>query len=209
MAVYRSAPFEVPEAQRLADIAGVIADLRETEEICDRWIEEWRKAHTGKWDMQMLNIYCSAALVRYGRTFGTGVRDGVPRHVIDSLPEGLGAAHRFFKDARDKWVAHSANSFELNHVQVALQPKERGGPAITSVSVAREFVASLSMADANSLKTLASEVRERMKQIEADENARLLTYARSLPLAPFYESEGRTFRTGLDPSKVRKRYGED
>ena len=77
--------FSIPEAQRLSDLTGVDVDLEATVRICercDRLINELGAPPEGNplpwWDdFQALGDLMFAAVVRYGRTFNSGVRQGL------------------------------------------------------------------------------------------------------------------------------------
>lgn len=55
-----------------------------------------------------------AALVTYGRCFHKGKRRHLNESVFDGQPEAVLVWHRYFKDTRDKHIAHSVNPFEIN-----------------------------------------------------------------------------------------------
>lgn len=66
-----------------------------------------------------------SALVTYARCFGTGKRVRLDANtVFDGQPDETLRWHKYFKDTRDKHVAHSVNPFEFGHFGVRLT--ERG-----------------------------------------------------------------------------------
>jgi hypothetical protein len=69
-----------------------------------------------------------SALVTYARCFGTGKRVRLDTSVFDGQPEGTLRWHKYFKDTRDKHVAHSVNPFEFGGYGVRLSG--RGGPDV-------------------------------------------------------------------------------
>ena len=69
-----------------------------------------------------------SALVTYARCFGTGKRVRLDKSVFDGQPEGTLRWHKYFKDTRDKHIAHSVNPFELGAFGVRLSG--RGGPDV-------------------------------------------------------------------------------
>jgi hypothetical protein len=61
-----------------------------------------------------------SALVTYARCFGTGKRVRLDTGVFDGQPEDALQWHKYFKDTRDKHVAHSVNTFEFGGFGVRL-----------------------------------------------------------------------------------------
>ena len=94
MAEWRSVSFHIPESQRLADLTGVESDLLSAERICDRFISESEKESR---DWHLLEIFCAAAIIRYGRTFPSGVRSGVASSLVEQLHPMHQNSHQFFK----------------------------------------------------------------------------------------------------------------
>ena len=74
-----------------------------------------------------------SALVTYARCFGTGKRVRLDTSVFDGQPEDALRWHKYFKDTRDKHVAHSVNTFEFGGFGVRLS-----GPGSTNVRVTDE-----------------------------------------------------------------------
>src|SRR5215470_14064927 len=139
MANWKYVDFSVKEAQRLADLTGIQRDLEATEKFCDRFLAEAeiffnRGSESTADKSELLDAFCTAAIVRYGRSFTSGVRVGVPPEVIQSLPQEQQESHRFFLNLRDKWVAHSVNAFEEDQVVLYLTPEERGPRRVAGVS---------------------------------------------------------------------------
>jgi hypothetical protein len=149
MAHWRSVSFHIPEAQALADLTGVESDLISAESICDRFIAESEKESR---DWQLQEILCAAAIVKYGRAFPSRARQGVATEFVSKLSAEHQELHRFFKDLRDKWIAHSVNSFEENEVSAWLMPPERGPLSVTGISVRQHRVASLGVESIRALR---------------------------------------------------------
>jgi hypothetical protein len=183
MATWRSVSFPVREAKKLADLTGVESDLISAENICDRFVVESLKEPL---DWHLLEIICAAAIIKYGRTFPSGVRSGVATKLVNKLSMEHQGSHQFFKDLRDKWIAHSVNSFEENEVTAWLMPPERGPLGVTGISVRQHRVSSLSVEDIRTLKSLCQAVREVVKEAIAIENQLVLNIAQALPPERFY-----------------------
>lgn len=202
MAHWRSVVFQPPEAQKLADLAGIETDLLAVEEYCRRFLEEQAKEQP---DWKLLEIICAAALVRYGRAFASGARSGIPSELVDELHPDVQEWHRYLKAARDKWIAHSVNTFEENQVCAWLTPPERGPIGVYGISVRQHRVATLSRDAINALAELASELRKSIKQVQEVETRNVLALAQALPPEPFYEQVDEPLLPGSrHPEKVRR-----
>lgn len=193
--------FNFPESQRLANLSGVLADLFETSLLCDRWIEAMRREPK---DPELAAVLCCAAVVRYGRTFSSSVRKGVP-DLIEKLPPRLREVHAFIKDARDKWIAHSVNTFEETSIKLHLAPDASGVPRPIAVAIEHDILMSLPRDRAEGLKELASELGKLLYEESNKEQARVLEFAQSLSSFQLYVDPGSPARLALgDPSKGRK-----
>lgn len=188
MANWRYVEFSVKEAQLLADLASIQADLEVVENICDLFITERQKPDPFQESKQfvLFEALCTAAIVRYGRSFVSGVREKIPESLVEQLPQEHQESHAFFMDLRHKWIAHSVNTFELTQVVAYLTPAERGPKSVSSISVLPDRIASLSVQDMLRLQKLAASVREKINKLIEDERQKVLAHARSLPPDQFY-----------------------
>lgn len=204
MAVWRFVNFCVKEAQLLADLTGVEVDLNATEDICALLLTKTAEKQT---DWTLTEALCAAALIRYGRAFGSGIRAGVPHEIIALLSDELQETHQYFKNLRDRWIAHSLNAFEENIVHAYLVPEERGPKGIASISVQHQRVITLSSEDIARLKALAAEIRKHVTNYIEQEKRKVLEYAQSLPVDDFYTQKDPPAKApGGDARKLRKRY---
>ena len=197
MANWRYVDFSVKEAQWLADLASIQSDLETVESICDLFIKERQSPDPFGESKQfvLFEALCTSAIVRYGRSFVSGVREKVPDALVEKLSQEHQSSHVFFMDLRHKWVAHSVNTFEFTQVVAYLTPPERGPKSVSSISALPNRIASLSIQDMLRLKELAVAVHEIVnKQIE-EETRKILSYARSLPPDQFYAK-------GNPPAKI-------
>ena len=124
MAVWRFVDFSVKEAQHLADLASIEVDLNTTEGICDFFIKGKQKSDQPREPepFVLFEALCTAAIVRYGRSFVSDVREEIPTELIGQLPQEHQDLHIFFMYLRHKWVAHSVNAFEFTQVVAYLTP---------------------------------------------------------------------------------------
>lgn len=116
-----------PSTDALASVTSVIDDL----ELVVNYTLELKKAlivipHN---NVIIAGLYTSA-LVTYCRCFGKGKREPLKVDVFDDLPTEAMDAHNYFKDMRDKHIAHSVNKCEHVQVGVMLVPEELGPKGI-------------------------------------------------------------------------------
>ena len=210
MATWRYVDFSVKEAQWLADLASIQSDLETVESICDLFIKERQNPDPFGESKQfvLFEALCTSAIVRYGRSFVSGVREKVPDALVEKLSQEHQSSHVFFMDLRHKWVAHSVNTFEFTQVVACLTPVERGPKSVSSISVLPSRIASLSVKDMLRLQKLTAAVRERINKLIEDENQKVLSPARSLPPDQFYAKGDppEEIAGDKDAGKPRKKY---
>lgn len=182
--------FSIPEAQWLSDLSGIDADLEAVVRICTRCEKLMKGAHQPtqgddlSWwgETQALGDLTFAAVVRYGRTFGSGVRKGVPPEWIPLLPKHVQVSHAYFKALRDKYIAHSVNQLEDNQVFVILTPQFAEDQEPTHITVDRGYLNGLDLTDLRRLASLAEGLRKFVADAIETETSKLLAIARSMPL---------------------------
>jgi len=208
MATWTFVDFNVPQAQRLADLTGIEYDLGQADRYCEL-ISQRRNAQSME-EWEMLGALCAAAIVNYGRTLTSGVRSGITKDQIELLPPDLQAAHHYFKALRDKWITHSVNAYEGSHVVAYLVPEERGPRAVSSISVQHSRVALLAQDDVEKLRVLVHELKSIIRREIETERRSVLEYAQSLPVDPFYAGEGSAVQipTRSEAGRPRRRLGE-
>ncbi len=109
--------FSVPEAKVLADLLAIRADLISVKELSRTYALCFEVSGTHPYVLSSLAV---AAIVRYCRTFGSGVRTRLQSEWLEALSEEHRCTHRRVKDLRDKWIAHSVNSFEETQIVAAV-----------------------------------------------------------------------------------------
>lgn len=195
--------FSVPEAQRLADLTGIILDLEAVEKICSRLVaevdamkarpllevaviggelEERRSVpNVGLEDWLFRDSLFAAAVMRYMRTHGTGVRYGIPVEWVEALPQPLQNGHKYLKNLRDKFIAHSVNALEDNQVQVFVRASDPNPSGVTGVSVSPGRFYGGGDKDIALLRSLVTSLMAKVKEEIRLETEIVLSFARSLP----------------------------
>ena len=127
------AKLNTEKAKEYGELAAIHMDLRFCEHLCDRMLANRRQlktipllqpCHTPIMDeMRMAMI---ASHVAYCRCFGSGTRQRLDHRDIWREGDPARDAHQYFKDVRDKFVAHSVNDFEDVGVALAYIMEEEG-----------------------------------------------------------------------------------
>lgn len=186
--LHRAVEVKMAEAAVLADLYSVRYDL----EIGTHLAKAAREVgSTRPHDSLIVEGLVTAALIRYYRCFSTNVRLGLRRADIEKLdPEILGQ-HDYFKNLRDKFVAHSANPFEENWVTATASERDGVRYPITSVGHGSHRML-LSAGEARALGALIKQVRYVVDEKIRVEEERLLAVIQQLPLEALHNSDLRT-----------------
>jgi hypothetical protein len=169
----------IPEAARLADLSGILWDLRQAQGFAKLLASEFGGA---KPNWQLVEPLSIAATVMYSRPFLGGVRHRLGEEDLKILTAEQRQAHDHLRAYRDKHVAHSVNPLEENIPRAnycAERVKEEG---ITGISYGGGRVVSLSGADVAAIIELTTLLQAHIQSQIAAEQARLLPIVRSLPL---------------------------
>ncbi len=207
MATWRYVDFSVKEAQRLADLTSIVVDLETTEIICNLFTKRAQQFEQSKdrETLVLMEALCTAAIVRYGRSFVSGVRQQIPVQVIDQLSKKHQESHVFFMDLRHKWVAHSVNAFECTDVVAYLTPEEKGPKNVSGISARPMRTVSLGIPDMLRLQKLAAAVRGKLNILIKDEEQKVLCFAQSLPPDQFYAKDTPTPKLAEDKDAGKSR----
>ena len=187
--------FSIPEAQRLSDLTSVESDLEAVIRICSRCerilpsLARIPGSEPTAWmdDLEALGDLMFAAVIRYGRTIATGVRQSIPKEWIDGLSEEDRAAHAYFKALRDKYVAHSVSQLEDNQVFVMLTPQFGDHQQPEHIVVDKGHRVTLGSDELMQLRSLAEALRAIVLGAIETEKVRLLEIARQMPTAKIKE----------------------
>ena len=179
MATHTWVDLRIPEAERLADLAGIIWDLQRARDFAQLLAKEFA-AERPNW--QLVEPLTVAVLVVYSRPFMGGVRLRLGEADLVSLSPEQRARHDHFRAYRDKHVAHSVNVFEENIPRANYcieRVKEEG---ITGISYGSGRIVGLSGTDVEALIELTRVLESHVEaQIKA-EQTRLLPIVRAMPL---------------------------
>ena len=144
MATNTFVEIDLPEAADLADLTGIHFDLESARSLAQMLKKEFESE---KPNWSLVDPLSTAILVRYSRSFVTGVRQHLGSEAIQTLNEQQHSKHQRLRAFRDKHIAHSVNAFEENQ-PVARYWRERvNEEGITSVECNHTRVIGLDSAD--------------------------------------------------------------
>ncbi|HEX7278114.1 MAG TPA: hypothetical protein VF255_00695, partial [Solirubrobacterales bacterium] len=137
-------------------------------------------------DSVLVRAYWTAALIGYVRCFSTGKRFGLSEEVFKDIEGGV-EVHRYYKQLRDKHVAHSVNPFEQVKVGVVLAAEVVGERKLEGVVATYTSLLSHSQEGVEQLFQLARIARE--KTVEETESLKEAVRAKAgeMDLDELYE----------------------
>ena len=195
--------FPVPEARRLASLAGIATDLQAVVEYCRRLESLWLNLRT--LDFSLSEALSTAAVVRYGRCFKSGVRERLPEDALDVAPAALRDTHKFVIELRDKHVAHSVNPFEENEVAVQIADHYVSSEEIFSINTEHGRAVGLPSDKPVQLRGLAEWWMAWLEIEMIKEKDMLLTLAKSFTLEELKRNEQSVLVANTSPRTVGKR----
>lgn len=195
--------FEGAEGHRLADMSGVLHDLRTTAGMLAHLFRELDKSRAFSTVAQAL---FDSAIIHYGRCFNSGARHAF-RDVDEwaaGLSDSLAGVHLEALSLRNKHVAHSVNDWELNVPVVRVSVDRKTGEAnLTGVTVSNRSILMPRREWLNTLREIAMVLADRTEDAMKAEKARLLILAKEMP------QEYWVHRIGLEDCSVPGSRGVD
>ena len=138
--------------RRLADLAGIRGDLNLCVRACDEFLSISSPApHVPTIIEEALAEF---AIFRYCRTISTDVRSGVRLEQVEMLQSDLRESHHYFKDLRDKHLAHSVNHHEQNSVEATVSDDQEA--TVLKIGTYHSRSPATGYARINSLRQLAN-----------------------------------------------------
>jgi hypothetical protein len=152
--------YKSKEAAATAELLSIRQDLLLTEQMCERLLDLLRAPSS---DPILIEALWSAALVRYSRSFTTGKRQTLDPSLVADLPGDPMSAHVYYKNQRDKFIAHSVNPFEQSVVGLVLSPPDSETRQVIGVA---DLVLRQISADEHDVRQLGALANEMRKQVE-------------------------------------------
>lgn len=174
------------EAKKLADIASIHQDLIFTIQICKRLIKLLDN-NSNDWLLQ--NALWSAALVSYNRCFAHGRKNFElnEREIFGNLPGEAVECHQYYRNLRDKNIAHSVNPFEQIAVGLVLSEPNKPKREILGVSTLSQRLICLNKEGVKQLGMLSEVVRKKVAALAKEFETKTLNYGKSLDIDSLYK----------------------
>lgn len=163
----------ITASRRLSNLASIHADLFWVEWLCARFEKECAST---KPDVLVVAALSAAAIVRYGRVVGTGVRGPVAAPLIASLGAAHRGTHDRIKVLRDKWVAHSVN--DMDETRVVVETKDGN---VVDVYEESQEISSLSLPKIRALGRLARALNRKVGAEIRSERTNFAQHMQRLP----------------------------
>jgi len=152
---------KVPEAEALENLAGISFDLSQVTHFCS----EYRKLYDARASNAafLLTPYTIAIHVLFIRATSSGVRKLGAEGLLDCLTAEERKRHQYFKDVRDKHIAHSVNAMEENYARAhfIVEEPEKG---ITSIGHAGHHISGMAGSEAEVLENIATKLLKEVKR---------------------------------------------
>jgi len=177
------ADVDFPEAKRLADLASILRDLQVTVETCKRVVNLLESA---KPDSIVIEGLWSAALIRYVRCFAFGKRYGLTEDIFKDLNGDPIGAHRWYKNMRDKHIAHSVNPYEQVRIGIILSSEDSQEQKVLGVSTLAGSYISPDKKGVEQLGMLATVLIKTVGILGKECENKVLDMAKNLPIDQLY-----------------------
>lgn len=175
---------DYPDAEYLAAYHSIFRDLMVADDAVDRLLGMDMNSEENRCLIESLYI---SALVSYIRGFTSGKRATRLSTEVFSKLDGAEAVHNYFKDIRDKHIAHSVNPFEQVKVGLRLTPKTSNKKEVISVGVLSLDRISECNENLVTLKRLISVAKEDLLQKISRYQKQILDRAKQEDIAGLYE----------------------
>jgi hypothetical protein len=182
---YSSRRLPLPQASVLADLYSVANDLEVATELCGQALAMNRSKAA---DALVLEALVSSALIRYMRCFSQSPRRGLKHEDVGRRSKRLRELHAYYKNLRDKYVAHAVNPFEETWV-TAMAAVRDGVPQPIAALAHSSHRMLLSAGEAECIKLLATEAARVVARRVKPEYKKVLRFVQKLPLEQVYDYE--------------------
>lgn len=194
--------FSLPQAQRLAELLSIQIDLFDVQQYCFMLRDSTDPALTEPYARAALT---KAAAISYGRIGGPSARSVRISDLVAQLPDELKHWNSFFKDFRDKFIAHSVNAFEELRVDAWVEVGDNGRCFVQNVAPSNGRHTYLAPDEVQAFLDLAQAMLSLVIGEIGRETQLVLAAARSMPDKFFLDRIGHPIVPYGLPAKVGKR----
>jgi hypothetical protein len=179
MATNTFVELSLTETALLADLTSISYDLERSRDFAERLKATLTVPSPETRLTEPLSI---ATIVQYCRPFAGGKRQNLNDSLLGVFNIDQRRKHQWFRDVRDKHIAHSVNAFEESHpiARYWLERVEQEG--ISSIECNHYRVVGLSAVDADTIIELSTLLLAFVAQRLKEEKARVLSLVRQMPI---------------------------
>jgi len=188
------------EAKILADYTSIEHDLKSSRNFAELYLTEYPKI--GSTDL--VDALMVAMIIRYARSFQGGVRSHLPKPAGILTKEQI-IQHEFFMAVRDKYIAHSVNSYEECQLVARYWDHKVQTEGINEVGCIYTRVAGLSEQDARDIIGLVDTWLRHVNDKLRDEKSQLVTLIRKIPFEKLRQGSPGPKRLNLSQPLNRRR----
>lgn len=193
------------EAKILADLTLILQDLTFTVDVLKR-LRKLLKDNCQ--DRILTESLWTTALISYVRCFSSGKRFGLSEKIFKNkkLKGDPVRCHRYYKNLRDKHIAHSVSPFEQIVVDLQLSSPDSAQREVLGVGVLSQKLICTSIEGVETLLGLALIARKEVFNQCKEYEAKVLEVGKNLPIETLYsKARGRIVTPGPeDAGKARK-----
>ena len=176
---------DLPEAADLADLTGVRYDLDSARNLARRLK---KLLGSRQYDSELVDALTTAILVRYSRSFVTGVRKRLKDDALGMLTDEQRKKHDQLRAWRDKHIAHSVNAFEENRPVARYWVERVRDEGFVSVECNQTKVIGLGEADLDDVIELTTTLLTYVDAHLATEKTRVLGIVRSMAIEALFDA---------------------
>jgi hypothetical protein len=190
MATYKYIEVHLKEARYLADLNGIKIDLEAAIDLCNFLLDTYRME---KPDVKFTEPLSIAILIKYSRSFVTGVRKRLSINSVSGLNHDELEQHNKFIALRNKHIAHSVNKFEENTVKAYYNDEKVFTEGITSISIGHARLTGLSGYDAETIIALSKKIIDYVNSEMENEKTKIFKIVRNIPIDDLLRSTPGSF----------------
>lgn len=177
------AQVDYKESRNLADLGSILQDLTFTIETCKRLMQLLKDDSK---DVVLVASLWTAALIHYIRSFASGKRYDLSEDIFQDLPGDAIEVHKFYKNLRDKHIAHSVSPYEQVEVGLILSPKDSGEKKVMGVATLSMRHICTTAEGVEQLGRLATVLRKEVARLAKEYEGKVLEVGKNLPIDELY-----------------------
>lgn len=179
------AKVDYKEAEILADLTLIFQDLAFVVDVLKRLKQLLQKNSK---DRILIESLWTTALISYIRCFSTGKRFGLSENIFKNkeLKGDPVGCHRYYKNLRNRHIAHSVNPFEQVMVDIELSPPNSSKQEVLGVAVLSQKLIYTDIEGVETLLRLTLIAKEEVRKQAKEYETKVLEVAKGTPIGSLY-----------------------